>query len=79
MSRTCQITGKSPMSGNHVSHAKNKSRRRFLPNLQKHRFWLASEKRFISLRVSTKAMRLIDKIGIEAALEKLNEKDKAKG
>ena len=65
MSRVCQVTGKKPMTGNNVSHAKNRTRRRFLPNLHKHRFWLESEKRFVSLRVSSKGMRVIDKKGIE--------------
>ena len=58
------------MSGNNVSHAKNRTRRRFLPNLKKHRFWIPSEKRFVTLVVSVKAMRIIDKIGIEAALQR---------
>ena len=68
MSRICQITGKKPMSGNNVSHAHNKTRRRFLPNLQTHRFWVESEKRWITLRVSSKGLRLIDKKGIDAVL-----------
>ncbi|HBD13220.1 MAG TPA: 50S ribosomal protein L28 [Porticoccaceae bacterium] len=69
MSRICQVTGKSPMSGNNVSHAKNRRRRRFLPNLHSHRFWVESEKRFVKLRVSNKGMRIIDKKGIEAVLD----------
>jgi large subunit ribosomal protein L28 len=68
MSRVCQVTGKRPVTGNNVSHAKNTTRRRFLPNLQSHRFWVESEKRFVKLRVSTKGMRIIDKKGIEAVL-----------
>lgn len=68
MSRVCQVTGKSPATGNNVSHANNKTKRRFLPNLQTHRFWLESEKRFVKLRVSTKGMRIIDKKGIDAVL-----------
>lgn len=68
MSKVCQITGKGPMAGNNVSHANNKTRRRFIPNLQVHRFWLESQKRFIKLRVSTKGMRIIDKRGLEAVL-----------
>jgi len=68
MSRVCQVTGKSPMSGNNVSHAHNKTRRRFLPNLHHHRFWVETEKRFIRLRVSTSGMRLIDKKGIDVVL-----------
>ena len=68
MSKVCQVTGKRPMTGNNVSHAHNKTKRRFLPNLHTHRFWVESEKRFVSLRVSTKGMRTIDKKGIEAVL-----------
>ncbi len=68
MSRVCQVTGKRPMSGNNVSHAKNRTKRRFVPNLQSHRFWVESEKRFVKLRVSTKGMRIIDKLGIEQVL-----------
>ena len=64
MSRVCQVTGKRPMAGNNVSHAKNRTRRRFEPNLHTHRFWIESEKRFVKLRVSTKGMRIIDKNGI---------------
>ncbi len=68
MARVCQVTGKRPVSGNNVSHAKNRTRRRFLPNLHHHRFWLESEKRFVRLRVSSKGMRIIDKKGIESVL-----------
>ena len=68
MSRVCQVTGKRPQSGNNVSHAKNRTRRRFLPNLHEHRFWVAAEKRFIKLRVSAKGMRIIDKLGIDTVL-----------
>ncbi len=68
MSRVCQVTGKRPMVGNNVSHANNKTRRRFLPNLQRHRFWVESENRFVRLRVSTKGMRIIDKLGIDKVL-----------
>jgi large subunit ribosomal protein L28 len=68
MSRVCQVTGKAVITGNTVSHANNKARRRFLPNLHHHRFWLEAEKRFISLRVSAKGMRVIDKLGIEQVL-----------
>jgi large subunit ribosomal protein L28 len=71
MSRVCQVTGKSPMSGNNVSHAKNRRRRRFLPNLHTHRFWVAAEKRFVSLRVSSNGMRIIDKRGIDIVLSEL--------
>lgn len=65
MSKVCQVTGKRPMSGNNVSHAHNKTRRRFLPNLHSKRFWLESESRYVRLRVSHKGMRTIDKHGIE--------------
>ena len=68
MSRVCQVTGKKPMFGNNVSHAHNKSRRRFNVNLQKKKFWLPEEKRFVTLRLSTKGMRIIDKKGIDAVL-----------
>lgn len=68
MSRVCQVTGKAPMTGNNVSHAKNHTRRRFLPNLHAHRFWVESEKRFVRLQVSTKGMRIIDKLGIDRVL-----------
>jgi len=68
MSKVCQVTGKRPMTGNNVSHAQNKTRRRFEPNLHTHRFWVESEKRFVKLRVSTKGMRIIDKNGIENVL-----------
>ncbi len=71
MSRVCQVTGKRPVTGNNVSHAKNRTKRRFLPNLQKHRFWVEAEKRFVSLRISTKGMRIVDKNGIEAVLTDL--------
>ncbi len=65
MSKVCQVTGKRPMSGNNVSHAHNKTRRRFLPNLHSKRFWLDSESRYVRLRVSQKGLRIIDKHGIE--------------
>ncbi len=71
MSRVCQVTGKRPQSGNNVSHANNKTRRRFLPNIQQHRFLLESEKRFVKLKVSTKGMRIIDKLGIEQVVTDL--------
>jgi large subunit ribosomal protein L28 len=71
MSRVCQVTGKRPQSGNNVSHANNRTRRRFLPNLHEHRFWVAAEKRFVKLRVSAKGMRIIDKLGIENVLTDL--------
>lgn len=68
MARVCQVTGKRPISGNNVSHANNKTRRRWLPNLQFHRFWLPSENRFVRLRVSNHGLRIIDKKGIEAVI-----------
>lgn len=71
MARVCQVTGKGPMVGNNVSHANNKTKRRFLPNLQSRRFWVESENRWVRLRVSTKALRTIDKNGIDAVLADL--------
>ena len=71
MSRVCQITGKRPMYGNNVSHANNKTRRRFLPNLHTQRFWLENEKRFVRLKVSGKGLRIIDKLGIEKVMQNL--------
>lgn len=71
MSKVCQVTGKKPVTGNNVSHAKNRTRRRFEPNLHHHRFWVASENRFVRLRVSSKGMRIIDKVGIDAVLTKI--------
>ena len=71
MARVCQVTGKSPMVGNNVSHANKKTRRRFLPNLQYRRFWVESENRFIRLRVSNAGLRIIDKNGIDAVLADL--------
>lgn len=74
MSRVCQVTGKRPMTGNNVSHANNKTKRRFLPNIQFHRFWVEEEKRFVKLRVSIKGMRIIDKLGIKTVLDMLRAK-----
>lgn len=71
MSRVCQITGKRPMTGNTVSHANNRNRRRFLPNLHTQRFWLESERRFVSLRISTRGLRTIEKKGIEVVVSEL--------
>jgi large subunit ribosomal protein L28 len=68
MSQVCQVTGKRPMSGNNVSHANNRTRRRFSPNLHAHRFWVESENRFVRLKVSAHGMRIIDKNGIDAVL-----------
>ena len=71
MSRVCQVTGKRVMAGNHVSHANNKNKRRFLPNLQNHRFWVASEQRWVKLRISRQGLRIIDKKGIEKVLTEM--------
>ncbi|MDY6942641.1 MAG: 50S ribosomal protein L28 [Pseudomonadota bacterium] len=71
MSRVCQVTGKRPRTGNNVSHAHNKTKRRFLPNLHYQRFWVESESRYVRLRVSSKAIRIIDKLGIETVLEQV--------
>ncbi len=71
MSRVCQVTGKRPVSGNNVSHANNKTKRLFLPNVHDHRFWVESENRFIKLRVSAKGMRIIDKKGIDEVITDL--------
>ncbi len=68
MARVCMVTGKRPVTGNNVSHAQNKTRRRFLPNLHWHRFWVESENRFVRLRVTSKGMRIIDKRGIDLVL-----------
>ena len=73
MSRVCEITGKKPAVGNRVSHANNKKRRRFLPNLHQQRFWLEAEKRWVSLRVSTNGLRTIEKKGIETIVAELRE------
>ena len=73
MSRVCQVTGKRPMSGNNVSHAHNKTRRRFLPNLQYKRFWLEKENRYIKLRISKKGLRIIDKHGLEKVLSDIKQ------
>ena len=74
MSRVCIVTGKKPMVGNNVSHANNRTKRRFLPNLQSRRFWIESENRFIRLRLSTAGIRLIDKNGIDVVLADLRER-----
>lgn len=71
MSRVCQVTGKRPASGNNVSHANNRTRRRFLPNLHSRRFWSEAENRWVRLRVSTKGLRIIDKKGIDTVLGEL--------
>jgi len=71
MSKICQVTGKKPMSGNNVSHAKNRTKRTFQPNLHKHKFWVESEKKFVNLTVSVKGMRIIDKKGIDEVLSEI--------
>jgi large subunit ribosomal protein L28 len=77
MSRVCQVTGKRPITGNNVSHANNKTKRRFLPNLHYHRYWVESEKRWVRLRVSTRGMRIIDKKGIDVVLGELKARGEA--
>ena len=74
MSRVCQVTGKRPMTGNNVSHANNKTKRRFLPNLHTHRFWVESENRWVRLRVSSQGMRIIDKKGIDTVLAEMRQR-----
>lgn len=76
MAKKCPITGKGPLVGHNVSHANNKTKRRYLPNLQYKRFWLESQKRFVRLRVSTRGMRIIDMYGIEAVLKDIKLRDK---
>ncbi|HNE58829.1 MAG TPA: 50S ribosomal protein L28 [Nitrosomonas sp.] len=71
MARVCEVTGKKPMTGHHVSHANNKTKRRFLPNLQRRRFWVESEKRWVTLRLTNAGLRTIDKNGIDAVLTKI--------
>lgn len=71
MSKRCQMTGKKPMSGNNVSHANNRTKRRFLPNLQKKRFFLHSENRWITLTISARGIKTIDKMGVEAAVKQM--------
>jgi large subunit ribosomal protein L28 len=74
MSKVCQVTGKRPMSGNNVSHAKNRTRRRFEPNLHSHRFWIEDEKRFVKLRLSAKGIRIVDKLGINKVLSDIRKR-----
>ena len=77
MARVCEVTDKGPMVGNNVSHANNKTKRRFLPNLQYRRFWVETENRWVRLRVSNAALRLIDKKGIEVVLADLRARGQA--
>ena len=81
MSRVCQVTGKRPMTGNKVSHANNKTKRRFLPNIQVHRFWVEEENQFVSLKLTAKGMRIIDKLGIKVVLDRIRaaKKNKQRG
>lgn len=76
MARVCEITGKKPLTGNNVSHAHNKNKRRFLPNLQRRKFWLDSENRWISLRLSNAALRTIDKKGIDVVIAEMRAQGK---
>ena len=78
MARVCQVTGKRPMTGNNVSHANNRTKRRFMPNLQYRRFWIEGENRWVRLRVSTAGLRRIDKLGLEAVLAEIKARKKAK-
>jgi large subunit ribosomal protein L28 len=71
MTRECEVTGKRPVSGNNVSHANNRTRRRFLPNLHNRRFWVETENRWVSMRISSAALRTIDKLGIDAVIAKM--------
>ncbi len=71
MARVCQLTGKKPMSGNNVSHANNKTKRRFLPNLQNRKFWVETESRWVSMRITNAALRTIDKLGIDVIVKKM--------
>ncbi len=77
MAKVCVVTGKKPMAGNNVSHANNKTRRRFMPNLQSRRFWIEAENRWIRLRVTAAAIRLIDKVGIDVVLADLRARGEA--
>ena len=78
MARVCKVTGKGPMVGNKVSHANNKTKRRFLPNLQYRRFWVESESRWVRIRISNAGLRLIDKKGIDVVLADLRSRGQAK-
>lgn len=74
MSKICMVTGKRPVTGNNVSHSQRKTKRRFMPNIQTHRFWVQDENRFVKLRLSTKGMRIIDKQGISRVLADLRKR-----
>ena len=74
MSRVCQVTGKGPRSGHHVSHANNKTKRRYLPNLQYRRIWVESENRYVKMRLSSAGLRLLDKKGVDVVLAEMRER-----
>ena len=76
MTRECEVTGKKPVAGNNVSHAKNRTKSRFLPNLQNRKFWVESENRWVSMRISSAALRTIDKLGIDAVIAKMRSEGK---
>ena len=76
MTRECEVTGKKPVAGNNVSHANNRTRRRFLPNLQNRKFWVESENRWVSMRISSAALRTIDKLGIDTVIAKMRSEGK---
>ena len=76
MARVCEVTGKKTVTGNNVSHANNRTRRRFIPNLQNRKFWLESENRWITMRISGAALRTIDKLGIDTVIEKMRAEGK---
>jgi large subunit ribosomal protein L28 len=76
MTRVCEVTGKKTVTGNNVSHANNRTKRRFLPNLQNRRFWVESENRWVSMRISGAALRTIDKLGIDAVIAKMRAEGK---
>ncbi len=77
MSRVCQVTGKGPRVGHHVSHANNKTKRRYLPNLQYRRIWVESENRYVKMRLTSAGLRLIDKKGIDVVLAEMRERGEA--
>lgn len=79
MARKCPVTQKGPLVGHNVSHANNKTKRRWLPNLQYKRFWLENEKRFVRIRVSARGIRIIDKYGIEAVLQDIQLREQISG
>jgi large subunit ribosomal protein L28 len=78
MARVCQVTGKRPLTGNKVSHANNKTKRRFLPNIQNHKFWDAETKRFVKLKLTARGLRTVDKLGIQTVLEQIKARKQKK-